>query len=544
MSDGAAVSASASASQGTGSQASGWTERVMMVALQVSLFGTAAYFTLRHLDFGASHPQVLHGLGMVVLLAMGTVPVMAWVNGANAQKRLLAGLATAVTLIASALFLSPSAQSCLFAFAYVIVLTMLPAGFYVVFRKARGYSLADEFVSNLTRLGVAHSGDRRRLIAYVREFDALYGPLDERQRALIHKSFLLSSDDLPGDERTLLERLANATEEVRFPVMLATVLCALGWFATLSPVNLEAKAKVAEWWHDFGSVLSAQATTDAGVTTTALAGSAAPELPSDGTGLANVLVPEQTPVAFAFYGAYFFSLQLLFQRYMRRDLSSRSYVGTSMRLVLPIIATWVLVSVVGQLHSTFTEVEDALHEPWMLGVAFMIGALPLSVLTMLANIFRRVPGLSYLVPGLHARRQLSELDGLTLWHQARLEEEDVDNIPGMATVDLAALMISTRIAPNRLVDWVDQAILLRLLPLDEERKKWTDLRTRLESRGIRMASGLRRLCNAEGFEQDSAWTWLADDQGRALAQALIVAAEDSPNLKLIESWHGRAAAAP
>ena len=65
---------------------------------------------------------------------------------------------------------------------------------------------------------------------------------------------------------------------------------------------------------------------------------------------------------------------------------------------------------------------------------------------------------------------VSDLDGLTVWHEARLEEEDIENIPNMATTEIVDLMLSTRFPPDRIIDWVDQAIFFTHLGPDEEEK--------------------------------------------------------------------------
>src|SRR5262249_37276490 len=58
----------------------------------------------------------------------------------------------------------------------------------------------------------------------------------------------------------------------------------------------------------------------------------------------KALTPELTEVNFAFLGAYFFSLQLLFRRYMRRDLSGGAYLAVSLRILLAVLGTWAAVS--------------------------------------------------------------------------------------------------------------------------------------------------------------------------------------------------------
>ena len=63
------------------------------------------------------------------------------------------------------------------------------------------------------------------------------------------------------------------------------------------------------------------------------------------------------------------------------------------------------------------------------------------------------------LPSLSSQLPLSDLDGLTVWHESRFEEEDIENIANMATADLSDLMLNTRIARGRIIDWVDQAML-------------------------------------------------------------------------------------
>jgi hypothetical protein len=48
---------------------------------------------------------------------------------------------------------------------------------------------------------------------------------------------------------------------------------------------------------------------------------------------------------------------------------------------------------------------------------------------------------------------VSDLDGLTVWHEARLEEEeDIENIPNMANADLVELLLNTRLPSERIID--------------------------------------------------------------------------------------------
>ncbi len=46
---------------------------------------------------------------------------------------------------------------------------------------------------------------------------------------------------------------------------------------------------------------------------------------------------------------------------------------------------------------------------------------------------------------LESKQPLSELDGLTVWHETRFQEEDIENVLNMATVDIVHLMLHTQV---------------------------------------------------------------------------------------------------
>jgi hypothetical protein len=54
---------------------------------------------------------------------------------------------------------------------------------------------------------------------------------------------------------------------------------------------------------------------------------------------------------------------------------------------------------------------------------------------------------------------LTELEGIDGWTEARLAEEGVDNVQALATAPLQRLVLRTHFTTQRLVDWVDQALL-------------------------------------------------------------------------------------
>jgi hypothetical protein len=63
--------------------------------------------------------------------------------------------------------------------------------------------------------------------------------------------------------------------------------------------------------------------------------------------------------------------------------------------------------------------------------------------------------------GIAKEKPLSEIEGLSIWHQGRLKQEGIENVQNLAAADLPALVIGTPFAITQIVDWIDQAILLR-----------------------------------------------------------------------------------
>lgn len=52
------------------------------------------------------------------------------------------------------------------------------------------------------------------------------------------------------------------------------------------------------------------------------------------------------------------------------------------------------------------------------------------------------------------------IEGISLWQQGRLDQEDIINVQNLASTDLLSLVVSTPFDVGQIVDWVDQAILL------------------------------------------------------------------------------------
>jgi hypothetical protein len=244
------------------------------------------------------------------------------------------------------------------------------------------------------------------------------------------------------------------------------------------------------------------------------------------------LVPGGHPVNYAFLGAYFFTLQMLFRRFVRRDLGPNAFVAVCLRIVLAVIAVWVAIEALYIMDPDISS--GVIHV-----AAFAIGAFPLIVWQLVVGIVKRIPGVSVALPNLKTALPLSDLDGLSVWHEARLEEEDIENIPNMANADIVDLMLNTRFPPHRIIDWVDQAILDSAVGATGDDSA-AARRALLRGHGIRTASALIEACRnglPYGEAGDKLWAgWDADAQARVRATAAAIATY--PCLPLVLTWRG------
>lgn len=178
----------------------------------------------------------------------------------------------------------------------------------------------------------------------------------------------------------------------------------------------------------------------------------------------------------AFLGAYFFSLQGLFHRYVRSDFKPMAINQASLRL----ISAWVVAMLLMLLFPR--PAANAIR--WDLVVGFFAGIFALDLVMMIWNYVQRREWL----PWLSARRinfasfanaDLTELDGFDSWHKDRMDEAGINYVRGLATVDFLDLLLAVRLPSETLVDWVDQAILRSHLTQDGwiELHKATALRT-------------------------------------------------------------------
>lgn len=444
-----------------------------------------------------------------------------WIRTSAPRQGALLTFVVAPFLLAIVLALvlaSPGWQFGLLRIGMIVVVCLAPPSLYYLFVVTRKGSLFNEFVANLARLGLlsprqtktgweTETERRRRVEAYLQKFEAAFGQIPDDVRQSIAVAPHETSRPGTVSRATVGEVFVR---EAAAPVVTATFLTALLWLVTLPPVELDVATKLF-------------ALGDAVVP---LGAPVEPAL----IPWWYALRPNLTPVTAAFLGAYFFTLQLLFRRYVRKDLRPSAYMGAVLRIVLSVVVGIWIVTLIGARYLQADMVT-------LTFIGFVIGVFPRVFLQIIEGAVKKIVPTAVL-PSLKSDLPISDLDGLTVWHEARLEDEDIENTPNMATADVLELMINTRFPADRLVDWVDQAILYTCL--GPEARAESGARARLARHGIRTATAFTEAYR-QAAERDldaAAFERILGEDPRPVARALADAIDTMPNTQLVRVWRG------
>ncbi len=344
-------------------------------------------------------------------------------------------------------------------------LAFLPGWLFVRFLDRRAASLWDEFVVHLHRLGLDEPGrlpEPPGSSSYHAKWESSGGREHHDARNLYREKFDAYYGRSVSRFGTQV-RQPVATEAL-FPVFLVTALLAVGWTTIL---------------YDPQAALGDR--TD-------------PTL--------------FTALCFCFVGSYVFFLQMLLRRYFQTDLRAGAYVAGYIRVVVSLLVVVIIYVPLARIGS----------DELLLIVAFMVGFFPLAGIQYLTRKASRV--LRGQVPSVVPAYPLNRLDGLNVWYEARLLEEGIEDLQNLLTAKIVDVILHTRVPVGRLVDWIDQALLLVHLPAEamesdqaglSQSKKSREAakqstkhpRYALRSCGIRSASSLvRALHGLSSFERD------------------------------------------
>ncbi len=191
-------------------------------------------------------------------------------------------------------------------------------------------------------------------------------------------------------------------------------------------------------------------------------------------GYINYVIVNLNMVTAAFLGAYLFSVQSLFRRYVRSDFKPTAVNQASLRLITACIIAVLL--------------SNLPLKDWggvNLALGFFSGIFSLEILEWIWERRQKKRTNALHDSGSRARfasltnAELTQLDGLDSWHKDRLDEAGISYVRGLATVDFLDLLLAVRLSTETLVDWVDQAILRSHISEEawDQLHKYTPIRT-------------------------------------------------------------------
>jgi hypothetical protein len=333
--------------------------------------------------------------------------------------------------LASTTILDRASQVLLLKVFLVAFLSLLPGWLYLQFIKVKGIGLYDEYVLNLYRLQIDDvvnlpkpppgsrywqqwfkavqdaDVDPARNI-YLKKFEAVYGKsaVPDIRRRREDKA----KDDQQAETNTKLFQRIQA--DAFSPVIMATAMLCVGWIVVVVP-------ELYGGLQPFGNL------TLSGV----------PRMPDEA-------------LRYGFIGSYAFIVQSLVRRYFQADLKTHAYVSAMARVIL-------VSALITAIHPLWTM--QGVSQPTELAFAFLIGFFPELGLRALRQ---GLAGAMRVLPiGTDERFPLRQLDGVTIWVQARFLEEGIEDMQNLATANLVDLMLHTRMPISRLVDWIDQSFL-------------------------------------------------------------------------------------
>jgi hypothetical protein len=292
-------------------------------------------------------------------------------------------------------------------------LSFLPSWLYVRFLGQRAGALWDEYVLNLHRLGWDRPGHLPRPAVNSQFFEEWFndgGVLLAHRQNIYRQKFDAYYGKSVAESSNRQE--SHVKIETLFPIFLLTTTLAVCWTVVL--------------W-DSSFVRNPDSVMDI--------------------------------LRFGFLGAYSFTLQMLVRRFFQSDLRPSAYANAMLRVITVLL----LVAALYQLMPTNNLRTEAV-------VAFVVGLFPLVGMQALQRTAAAV--LRVAVPSLTPPYPLNQVDGLSVWYEARLLEEGIEDMQSLATANFVDVMLHTRVPVGRLVDWVDQAHLY--LHFDRIERGWLE----------------------------------------------------------------------
>lgn len=219
-------------------------------------------------------------------------------------------------------------------------------------------------------------------------------------------------------------------------------------------------------------------------------------------------------ISYSFLGAYFFSIQLLYRRFLRSDFKPNVFMFVTMRILISFIIVFV-----GSLLFDGGSDKD-MANGIVQGFAFFAGICPTAVINYMQ---KKLNHIGFTTRAMEDEQSLNLIEGLTIWDEARLLEEGIENVQNLATANIRELIIHTRFNTNKLVDWIDQAYLI--LHVKSPRiNEW-------RSSGIRTASDF-----FDAYERNKGALIKLTENQEYTVELYYSSMQKGPNAQLLDYW--------
>jgi hypothetical protein len=218
-------------------------------------------------------------------------------------------------------------------------------------------------------------------------------------------------------------------------------------------------------------------------------------------------------------GAYIYSVDRTIRHYLAQDLTPNVYVTVAKRFTVAFVVGALIGVAIGTSNRAIRlSYDNSLTAVYI--VCFFVGLFPETGLKWIRNAADRI--LRQESDGFD-QLSLSAIEGISVWHEGRLDQEGIVNVQNLASANLLALVANTPFDVGQIVNWVDQAILImHASPAQLEK---------LRAVGLRQASILLGVVD-RGAAQLAAATGLSEEE----IQILKLALRSATNTRLIQRY--------
>jgi hypothetical protein len=218
-------------------------------------------------------------------------------------------------------------------------------------------------------------------------------------------------------------------------------------------------------------------------------------------------------------GAYIYSVDRTIRHYLAHDLTPNVYVTVAKRFTVAFVVGALIGIAIGASNKALQVPFDS-SMTTVYVVCFFVGLVPETGLNWIKRTADKILQQADTVGD---QLPLSNIDGVSLWHEGRLDQEGVENVQNLASANLLALVAKTPFDVGLVVDWVDQAILLMHASADQVGP--------LKKAGLRYATGV-----VDAVEADPQRLSAATGLGAPELGILRLALGSATNLCLVERY--------